>query len=121
MDVYDGNYEAALDRLSRYPGDTFEGRPRLTPKDLLRAQIYGLLNDGKSKEAFYESAVRLLIPLVEERPDDHRFRSALGLAYAGLVRKEEAIREGKLGAKLLPVAKDAVTGRIPSNLLYAFT
>ena len=36
--------------------------------------------------------------------------SLLGIAYAGLGRKEEAIREGKRAVELLPVSKDAIWG-----------
>ena len=38
------------------------------------------------------------------------FHSSLGRAYAGLGRKEEAIREGLLSANQFPMSKDAVTG-----------
>ena len=47
---------------------------------------------------------------IQEHPDDDRFRSALGIAYAGLGRKEDAIREGKLGVELLPMSKEAWRG-----------
>jgi tetratricopeptide (TPR) repeat protein len=43
-------------------------------------------------------------------PDDYRYRLALGWAYAGLDRKDEAIREGKLAVELVPVSKDALLG-----------
>ena len=43
-------------------------------------------------------------------PDDARLHSALGIAYAGLGDKQEAIREGKLAVDLLPVGKDAMRG-----------
>ncbi len=44
------------------------------------------------------------------RPDDARYRSALGIAYAGLGRKEDAIREGELAVELLPMSKEAWRG-----------
>jgi len=34
----------------------------------------------------------------------------LGIAYAGLGLKEDAVREGKLGVELFPVKKDAYIG-----------
>ena len=36
--------------------------------------------------------------------------SALGIAYAGLDRKDDAIREGKKGIELLPISKEAWAG-----------
>ncbi|MGH7752595.1 MAG: tetratricopeptide repeat protein [Gemmatimonadales bacterium] len=47
---------------------------------------------------------------IEARPDDGRLRGALGIAYAGLGRKQEAIREGERGVELIPVSRDAYQG-----------
>jgi serine/threonine-protein kinase len=113
MDLYDGNYQTALDRLSQYPDDHFESSSTFSPKDQLCAQIYGLMGNNQSEQASYESAAKLLEPLVKKWPDDWRLHSALGIAYAGLGRREEAVREGKLGVELLPIAKEAVVGLRP--------
>jgi tetratricopeptide (TPR) repeat protein len=113
MDFYEGNYQAVLDRLSQYPDDHFESRETFLPKDQLCAQIYGLMGNNQSEQASYESAAKLLEALVKKWPDDWRLHSALGIAYAGLRCKEEAIREGKLGVELLPVAKEACVGLRP--------
>ena len=48
--------------------------------------------------------------LVDENPTEPRYRSALGLALAGLGRNEEAIREGEEGVRLLPPEKEAWRG-----------
>ncbi|MCH7876621.1 MAG: hypothetical protein IH965_15190 [Gemmatimonadetes bacterium] len=47
---------------------------------------------------------------IQQRPDDERLRSALGIAFAGLGRKEDAIREGELAVELLPMSKEAYRG-----------
>ncbi len=47
---------------------------------------------------------------IEEWPEDSRLHSALGIAYAGLGRKDDALREGKRAVELLPASKDAVLG-----------
>jgi tetratricopeptide (TPR) repeat protein len=47
---------------------------------------------------------------VEELPGDKRLRSAIGLVYAGLGRKEDAIREGRKGVELLPYEQEALRG-----------
>ena len=46
--------------------------------------------------------------MVNEVPADPRYHSSLGIAYAGLGRKADAIREGLKAVELLPVTKDAV-------------
>jgi tetratricopeptide (TPR) repeat protein len=45
-----------------------------------------------------------------ESPDDPRVHSALGLIYAELDRKDEAIRAGERAVELYPVSKDALLG-----------
>ena len=58
----------------------------------------------------YDSARALVESKIEERPEDSRLHSALGIAYAGLGRKEDAVREGNLAVELLPISKEAYRG-----------
>jgi serine/threonine-protein kinase len=68
------------------------------------------LDQTQSEHASYDSARKILEKKIQERPEDSRFHSSLGIAYAGLGRKEDAIREGKLGTELLPISKEAYRG-----------
>ena len=81
-----------------------------TPKDQLAAYTYQLLNEPARSRTSYESALGLLKREVAERPDDDRVHASLGIVYAGLGQKEEAIREGKLAVELIPVSENAVIG-----------
>jgi tetratricopeptide (TPR) repeat protein len=45
---------------------------------------------------------------VEEIPNHPRYHGALGIAYAGIGQKEDAIREGERAVELLPLSVDAV-------------
>ncbi len=47
---------------------------------------------------------------VRDHPGDPRFHASLGLAYAYLDLKSEAIKEGNHAAELNPVSKDAALG-----------
>jgi tetratricopeptide (TPR) repeat protein len=47
---------------------------------------------------------------MKKRPQDHRIHSTVGLVYAALGRKEDALREGKLAMEMYPVSKDALLG-----------
>ena len=67
---------------------------------LYRARIYGLMNEHRLKWIYSDSARALLEPRLNSFPDEPRYHSNLGLAYAGLGRKEEAISEGIKGMKL---------------------
>ncbi len=68
------------------------------------------MNKKELAKKYYEEARSILETKIQERPEDGRFHSSLGVAYAGLGRKEDALREGKLGVKLLPVTKEAWRG-----------
>ena len=80
------------------------------PKSLLMAYAWRLSGEkGRSREA-YESARVSLEAEVKAHPDDPRYHSSLGIAYAALGYKEAAIREGKTAVELLPISKDAFYG-----------
>ncbi|MFC1528694.1 tetratricopeptide repeat protein [Candidatus Latescibacterota bacterium] len=109
LDVYDGNYQDALDRLSSNPED-IDDMDYYIPNALRYAHIYNLMNKKELAQASYESARVIIENKIKIQTEDHRFHSSLGIAYAGLGRKEEAIREGKLAVALLPVSKEAMRG-----------
>jgi len=110
LEVFDRNFQNALSKLFSVPLEAFDWHDYFIPKTLLAGQLYELMKEARLKQVYYDSARSILEILVHERPDDPRFRSSLGIAYAGLERKEEAIREGKKAVELLPVSKDAITG-----------
>ena len=78
----------------------------MTPQATQRL-LYSAWRHG---QAAYDSARNILESKIQERPEDARFHSSLGIAYAGLGRKQDAIREGKLAVELLPVTKEAWKG-----------
>jgi serine/threonine-protein kinase len=108
--VFDGDFNEALDRLSSYESEAFDTQFFFIPKTRLYAQIHGLMGNQQLKETYYESARDILEARIEQHPEDSRLHSSLGIAYAGLGRKDDAIREGKLAMELLPVTKDAWRG-----------
>lgn len=73
---------------------------------LYRGQIYRLMNRPSLMRRYFDSARVLLERSVQAQPEAPRFRSQLGLAYAGLGRFEEAARESRRALELLPGWKD---------------
>jgi tetratricopeptide (TPR) repeat protein len=115
IDVFDGNYQEALDRLSTKSEDIdnqdyIDDPEYFIPNALLYARIYGYMNKKELEKASYESARSILESKIQHLPKHARFHSALGVAYAGLGRKEDAVREGKLAVEMLPVSKDTMRG-----------
>jgi len=116
MDWVDGRYEDALTRLSSYSKTTMENHYLVYPKSALQARTYGFLGRKDLESAYYDSARVNLENRIESRPDDPRLHSTLGLVYAGLGRKQDAIREARLAVELLPLSRDA--SRAPYNMVH---
>ena len=92
------------------------------PKARLYAQIHGLTGNRQLEQAYYDTTRSIVETRIRERPDDAQYRSALGIAYAGLGRREEAIREGELAVELRPMSKEAMRGAFGlENLARIFT
>jgi len=105
VDYWDDHYQQALDRLSLIENDLSGGIA------LLRARAYGRLGNKTLEQANYESARAILEDRKNKDPEDPRWRTMLGLAYASLGRKKEAILEGTRAVELLPEERDAMLAR----------
>ena len=110
VDMIERRYQEALRRLSSGSSKAYEFLNFCIPKDLLAAQIHGLMNQPEREQAYYEAARDLLEARVEERPKDGNAHSSLGIAYAGLGRRDDAIREGRRGFELLAGKRDVPLG-----------
>ncbi len=110
LDIFDGHYAPAREFLSAHEALALETQFFYVPKAQLDAQISRLESDLLRAQESYNSARILLEDQIQERPQDASLRSALGIAYAGLGRRDDAIREGRLAVELLPVTKEAWAG-----------
>lgn len=79
---------------------------------LSAARAYRLMGEAELAYASYDSARVILEKELDTHEGDYRIHSALGITYAGLGRREDAIREGKRGVELCPVSKDALIGPV---------
>lgn len=107
----EGNLEKALQIVS----DTAVGwgvnnKMWIIPRPMLEAFIYDYQKKPELARAKYNTAVEILEEKVTQFPTNRRFHGALGLAYAGIGKKDEAIKEGLKAVDLLPVSKDALYG-----------
>jgi serine/threonine protein kinase/tetratricopeptide (TPR) repeat protein len=110
VDFFDGDYERILERLDSFSVDHYEMQDYFFHKDLAYADAYFALKKSSLMKEHADLARIALEKTVSEHPEDPRYHSALGLAYAYLGRKDEAIREGNQAIKLCPVSKDALSG-----------
>ena len=82
----------------------------------LKAELYRAQRRGPLEREYLDSARTVLESQVKAQPDEASFHSQLGLVYAHLGRKDDAVREGETAVRLLPVSKEAYRG---ANLMTA--
>ncbi|HXO96781.1 MAG TPA: protein kinase, partial [Chthoniobacterales bacterium] len=88
----------------------------VVPKVCIDLWINRLQGGHPPTEGRFAGARDQLKRRVDERPEDARLLSALGLVDAALGRKEEAIEEARHAVEMLPVSKDGWDG--PGLVLY---
>ncbi len=108
--ILEGKYEEALKMLSNEPANVFEDDDSFMSKSQIEATIYGLQNSKNLEKIYYDSARDVIESKLTTLPDDARLHSALGIIFAGLGKKNEAIREGIRATELLAITKDAWRG-----------
>jgi len=95
--------------LWRSPLENLHGQTSTPlPKSFLAAQVYRLIPDPEKAHAEYEHALSIAQRALDESPQDSARHALIGLIYAGLGQKEDAIREGNRALELLPESKDAM-------------
>jgi serine/threonine protein kinase/Tfp pilus assembly protein PilF len=111
VELLAGNYEEAKAALDRENVDVIvNDQFQYAPSALLRAQLETTHGNTTAARRYYDSARVQLEREQKAHPADERLYSALGITYAGLGRKEDAIRAGKRGVDLLPIKKEAWRG-----------
>ena len=110
---FERDFKEALAVLWRSPLENLHGQTSTPlPKSFLAGQVFRLLPDPAKARESYEHALGIAERAIEESPQDSARHSLLGLIYAGLGRREEAVREGERALLLLPESKDALDGPV---------
>jgi TolB-like protein/Flp pilus assembly protein TadD len=110
QEIYERNYQAALEHLASEFIESYEGQ-----RALFTGRVYRYMNKPDLARDSFDNACSLVAKQVKEQSDNPDAHIRLGIAYAGLGRKEEAIREGMSAEELYPVSMDAYLG--PSYVL----
>ncbi len=77
------------------------------PRALMRGQCYEALGDRARARSHYEAARAMLADSVRAQPGDPSIRVVLGLAYASLGQREDAVREARRAMDLAPLSENS--------------
>jgi tetratricopeptide (TPR) repeat protein len=103
------DYRGELGRLQAETRGAIDNQEAYSPIPLWRGQVYRLASQPDLARRSFEAARAELEQKVRHPPDDvSRLHSSLGIAYAGLGRPDDAVREARLGCELMPASKDAL-------------
>ena len=104
-------FAEALQVVEQFRGETLTYPERgPCPKAFLEGVLYFLQGDNEKAQAAFERARIVAERLVRDAPDDWSRHAQLGAVFAGLGKKEEAIKEGRKAVELLPESQDAFDG-----------
>ena len=110
QELYERNYEEALDRVMSEPNTVFKVPRQFLPASLVECECLQALSRPTEAVSACMRALKYLKEAVKESPDDPRIHSALGKNYALLGRKTEAIHHGEKAVEIWPISKDALDG-----------
>ncbi len=108
--VMRGDFELAQQVIRKIKSGVDDNQFYYIPSSLLYGELSLLQGAPSRARVFFDSARVLIEHQLKTAPDDERLHSSLGIAYAGLGRTADAIREGERGVELLPIEKEAWRG-----------
>jgi len=108
--MYQGRYSEAVNVLSETDSEWIRVKMWARPHSLLAALAHEAMGQRGAAKSLFEEARLALEHEVETQPEDPRYHSSLGLAYAGLGMKEQAVLEAERAVELLPLSVDAMYG-----------
>jgi serine/threonine protein kinase/tetratricopeptide (TPR) repeat protein len=110
QEVLERDYQAAQNRIASFPVESIELAHVWLTKAQLEGLVYQFMDEPERARVSFESARGVLEREVAVRPGDGRIHSSLGVVYAALGRREDAIKEAKLAVEMIPVSVDGLIG-----------
>jgi len=110
IELMERNLQAALTQIRRFA--VYDDQFYYLPQSMQIALTEYVLGKKEKAQPYFRQAQTLLEEKLRSAPDEPRFNSALGLAYAGLGETEKAIQAGKRGLEIMPVSREAWRGAI---------
>jgi TolB-like protein len=111
FDMYSQDYAAAARVADSDPAGAWGDQGNIVlPRELYLALAYASMGDKEKAGAAYARVRSSMVAALAQQPDAADLHLALGLAAAGLASKDDALREGRRAAELMPPSRDNISG-----------
>ena len=87
-----------------------DGNNIALPRELYLAFAHEAAGEAANAKQAYSNVDAAVGAMLEKQPDSAEAHLALGFAKAGLGRRDDALREGRRAAELMPVSRDVISG-----------
>jgi adenylate cyclase len=109
IEIFERNYTKAIDVLGSL-SNNLSDQVEFSTKNLHLGLVYRLVNDHDNSMKHFEMERRFLMDTLNHLPDDFRIYNSLGIVYAGLGMKKEALEAGKTALEMMNLTKDISLG-----------
>ena len=113
MDALEGNYNPLLKDIVRYPDSLSASQSSINTYAQLMAVIYKAEGKMDSAKKYFNMDREIMISRLKKTPDDFRIHVSLGIDYAALGEKDNAMEHANRAGQLMPLTKDALVGVNP--------
>ncbi|HEX3124230.1 MAG TPA: hypothetical protein VHQ21_13100 [Rhodanobacteraceae bacterium] len=87
-----------------------DGNNIALPRELYLAFAHEAAGEAAKAKQAYSNVDAAVGAMLAKQPDSAELHLALGFAEAGLGRRDDALREGRRAAELMPVSRDVISG-----------
>jgi tetratricopeptide (TPR) repeat protein len=105
-------FDKAIDILNSAPDILMDNQSYYLPKSLQLGLIYNMMHNNELAHKHFLLARKILEDKMSELQNDSRLYSSLGITYAGLGLRKEALEANRRALSLLDISVDAVRGFI---------
>ena len=109
-ELLDRNYDEAIRIIESSPNELLVWEDEYTSKSMQLGLIYLMMSKTELATTHFQESRQLLENKLSESPGDSRLHSSLGIIYAGLGMKEEALKAGIKALSIINISVDAVEG-----------
>jgi len=109
-ELLERNYDEAIRIIEASASEFLVYEDEFISRSQQLGLIYLMMSNRELATTHFQEARLILENKLKELPDDPRLYSSLGIVYAGLGLKEEAVKAGNKALSIINISDDAIEG-----------